>query len=333
MFTIDYPFVQNFLTKRKNIIITTHKTPDGDALGSSLALFHALNKDHNVKVIVPNEYPHYLKWLPGNDLVMVYEGSEVQANELIGQADLLFCLDFNKIYRVDTMTDVLTKSQSYKIMIDHHQEPDNFCDQILSDSSIASTAELMYDFLTNLSLPLQKDIAVCLYTGIITDTGSLKYPNVTQKTHKIVSELMSYDIDHSSIHSNLFDKQNKSRLKLLRICLDNLQLLDHQNTAFMFLEEKDLLQCNYQKGDTEGFVNMPLSLNNINFSAFFIAFKDGVKMSFRSKNDFDVNLFAKQYFNGGGHKNASGGVLKEKNMDEVVEYFKQVLDNFLHEKK
>ena len=330
---MDYNFVKNLLSERKNIVITTHKTPDGDALGSSLALFHALEKDHNVTAIVPNEYPHYLKWLPGNDKVIVYDQNKHQSDEIIDQANVLFFLDFNKLYRTEEMVDVLHNSDACKIMIDHHQDPDDFCDQILSDSSIASTAELMYDFFTNLNLTLTTDIATCLYTGIITDTGSLKYSSVTKKTHEIVSDLMNYSINHSNIHLQLFDQQNKSRIALLRVCLNNLQLFELQHSALMFLEEKDLLECNYQKGDTEGFVNMPLSLNNINFSAFFIEFRDGVKMSFRSQNDFDVNLFAKKYFNGGGHRNASGGLLKNKKMGEVIDYFKMVLDEFLLDSK
>ena len=329
MFSIDYPFIKKFLSEKKNIVITTHKTPDGDALGSSLALFHSLTKNHNVNIIVPNEYPDYLKWLPSNNHVIIYEGNEVKSNLLIDDSDLIFCLDFNKLYRVDTMITAIENSRSYKIMIDHHQEPDSFCDQILSDPKISSTAELMYNFLLNLNCQLNKDIAVCIYTGIITDTGSLRYPNVTDKTHMIVSELLKFNINHSSIHMNLFDSQNKSRLLLLKVVLNNLKIFKKQETALIFLKEKDLLECNYQKGDTEGFVNMPLSLKNIKFSTLFIEFKDGIKMSFRSQGDFDVNLFAKTYFNGGGHKNAAGGFLNNKNMEDAIQYFSKVLEEFV----
>tara|TARA_B100001250_G_C19533038_1_gene671328 strand:- start:108 stop:800 length:693 start_codon:yes stop_codon:yes gene_type:complete len=227
------------------------------------------------------------------------------------------------------MITAIENSRSYKIMIDHHQEPDSFCDQILSDPKISSTAELMYNFLLNLNCQLNKDIAVCIYTGIITDTGSLRYPNVTDKTHMIVSELLKFNINHSSIHMNLFDSQNKSRLLLLKVVLNNLKIFKKQETALIFLKEKDLLECNYQKGDTEGFVNMPLSLKNIRFSTLFIEFKDGIKMSFRSQGDFDVNLFAKTYFNGGGHKNAAGGFLNNKNMEDAIQYFSKVLEEFV----
>ena len=330
MLNVNYPFIKNFLSKKKNIVITTHKTPDGDAIGSALALFHVLKDAHNVSVIVPNEYPYYLKWLPANDCVIIYESNEIKANSLIDQSDLIFCLDFNKLYRVETMFNILKSNQSYKIMIDHHEEPDHFCDQMLSNPSVSSTAELIYDFITNLNYHLNKNIATCIYTGIITDTGSLRYPNVTHKTHLIVSDLLKFQINHSIIHRNLFDSQNHSRLLLLKVVLDNLRIFKNEQTALIFLKEKDLLACNYQKGDTEGFVNMPLSLNNIRFSAFFIEFKDGIKMSFRSQGSFDVNVFAKKYFNGGGHKNAAGGVLAETNMETAIEYFSKVLQDFVN---
>tara|TARA_B100000579_G_scaffold423892_1_gene427578 strand:+ start:10541 stop:11539 length:999 start_codon:yes stop_codon:yes gene_type:complete len=331
MFRVDYPFIQNFLSQKRNIIITTHKTPDGDALGSSLALLHVLKTNHNVNIIVPNDYPHYLKWMPGNDDVLIYEENEEHSDSLINQSDLIFCLDFNKLYRVDTMFNVLNNNNSYKIMIDHHQDPDSFCDQILSDSSVASTAELIYDFLSNLDYCLDKDIATCLYTGIVTDTGSFKYPNVTKKTHEIISALLHFNINHSFIHQQLFDSQNQSRLLLLKRALETLKLFKHQKTALTFLTAEDLLNADYKKGDTEGFVNMPLSLNDIMFSAFFIEFKDGIKMSFRSQGDFNVNVFAKKYFNGGGHKNAAGGVLMGKKMVDAIQYFSDVLDSFSNE--
>jgi len=326
---IDYGFLKKFLLTKKNIVITAHKTPDGDALGSSLALYHALKKNHNVNVVVPNEYPYYLKWLPGHSGVLIYEGNELICDEIIQNADLLFFLDFNKLYRTYKMCDMLEDSSACKIMIDHHEEPDNCCDYMLSDSSVASTAELIYDFLQHLDFELDQDISVCIYTGIITDTGSLRYPNVTQKTHEIVSDLMNFDIRHSDIHERLYDSQNKSRLDLLKICLQNLKLYKNQHAALIFLMESDLMDSNYHKGDTEGFVNLPLSLKNITFSTFFIQFKDGIKISFRSQGDFDVNAFAKLYFNGGGHKNAAGGFIENRDMSLAIAYFEKTLKTHL----
>ena len=320
MFSFDYPLIKKKLSQRRNIIITTHKSPDGDALGSSLALFHALSSFHDVSVIVPNDYPHYLKWLPGNNNVFIYEGNEQESDKLINQSDIIFCLDFNKIYRVDTMEVVLQKNQSYKIMIDHHQDPDDFCDQVLSNSNIASTAELIHDFLKEIDCRFNQEIATCLYTGIVTDTGSFKYSGVTSKTHEVISYLMKFDINHTLIHNNLFDNQNKSRFDLLRVCLNNLTLIKEKNAAIISLKEKDLIEFNYQKGDSEGFVNFPLSLKNITISIFLVEFKDGIKLSFRSQSDFDVNMFAKKYFNGGGHKNAAGGFLNYRNIDKALDY-------------
>ena len=326
---MDYRIVQKVVSQKRDIVITAHKSPDGDALGSSLALYHIFKDTHNVKVIVPNDYPDYLKWLPGNENVLIYEGNEAICDSYIQDSDLLFCLDFNKLYRTHTMVDILTDFSGFKIMIDHHEEPDDFCDQVLSNTFISSTAELIFSFLRNLDYKLTKDVAVCLYTGILTDTGSFKYPNVTIETHKIVAELMSFDIEHHIIHKKIYDSQSISRLELLKICLGNLVFFNDLHSAVTFLMEKDLTSCNYKKGDTEGFVNLPLAINGIHFSTFFIQFKDGIKVSFRSQGSFDVNLFSKLYFNGGGHKNAAGGFIDDRNMKETIIYFKKVLKTYL----
>jgi phosphoesterase RecJ-like protein len=330
---MDYNFIKTLLSTQKKIVITTHKTPDGDALGSSLAMFHALKDIHKVSVIVPNEYPYYLKWMPSNEDVVIYEGNEVICNNIISNADIIFCLDFNKAYRVESMSNILVNNSAYKIMIDHHEDPDDFCDQILSNSSISSTAELVYEFLSNLDFKLNKEIAIGLYTGIITDTGSLRYPNVTKQTHIIVSKLMEFEINHSLIHENLFDSQTPSRLELLKICLNNLTIYNHQKTALIYLTEKELISSKYQKGDTEGFVNIPLGLDNICFSVFFIEFKDGIKISFRSQGSFDVNKFAKTHFNGGGHKNAAGGILFNKSMVDAIDYFSDTIKQYTNDLK
>ena len=328
---MDYDIVKKILSKKNNIVITTHKTPDGDALGSALALFNALKDEHNVHVIVPNEYPHNLKWLPLNDQVIIYENNTNNADLIIKNTDLIFFLDFNKLYRTYNMSDVLAKSSAYKIMIDHHEEPDLFCDQMLSNSSICSTAELVYDFLLGIESPFNKNIAISLYTGIITDSGSLRYPNVTAETHLKVSKLMEHGIDHAGIHRKLFDSQNKSRFELLKICLNNLHFFKNETIALTYLMEDDLMLYNYKKGDTEGFVNLPLSIKNVHFSAFFIQFEDGIKISFRSQGAFDVNLFANNYFDGGGHKNAAGGFLNHRNMPEAIQYFSSALEKHIQE--
>ena len=325
---MDYNVVNKLLSKPKKIVITTHNTPDGDALGSSLALFYALKNLHDITVIVPNQFPYYLNWMPSANKVVIYEKNEEICNEIIDNTDVLFCLDFNKTHRVDSMSDIIVNNNAFKIMIDHHEDPDLFCDQILSKPFISSTAELIYEFLDNLKISLNVNIAINLYTGIITDTGSLRYPNVTQQTHVIVSKLMAYNINHSLIHENLFDSQTPSRLELLKICLNNLNIYSDHKTALIYLREQDLISSNYQKGDTEGFVNIPLGLNKIIFSAFFIEFKDGIKMSFRSQGSFDVNKFAKKHFNGGGHKNAAGGIVFNKDMEDIIDFFSTIIKQY-----
>ena len=309
--------------KEKNIIITTHKSPDGDALGSSLALYHSFKKNHKVNVIVPNDYPVCLKWLPSDDEVLNYELDKKKSDKLIHDSDVIFYLDFNKIHRTLQMENSLSNSSAIKILIDHHEEPDIDCDFLLSNSNISSTAELVYNFILKIDKTINRNIATCIYTGILTDTGSFKYPNVTSQTHAIISNLLSYKIDHSKIHQKLFDSQSKSRFKLLNVFMSNLSFLNDDKIAFSFLYESDLKSCNFNKGDTEGFVNFPLSLSTVKFSAFFVQFEDGIKLSFRSQGKLDVNRFAKKYFNGGGHKNASGGFFSHRNLIEVLNLFKE----------
>ena len=319
---MDYKKIKKLFVERKNIIITTHKSPDGDALGSSLALYHSFKKNHKVKVIVPNDYPVCLKWLPSDDEVLNYELYKKKSDKLIHNADIIFYLDFNKIHRTLQMENSLSNSSAIKILIDHHEEPDIDCDFLISNSNISSTAELVYDFILKIDKTINKNIASCIYTGILTDTGSFKYPNVSSKTHEIISNLLNYKINHSDIHQKLFDSQSKSRFKLLNIFMNNLSYLNDDKIAFSFLYESDLKFCKFAKGDTEGFVNFPLSLSSVKFSAFFVQFEDGIKLSFRSQGKIDVNLFAKKYFNGGGHKNASGGFFPHRNLSEVLNLFK-----------
>ena len=335
MITPDYSFLKKYFSKTRNIVITTHRSPDGDALGSSIALFDRLkNHGHEVSIVVPNSFPDFLKFIPFSNDVIIFEQNEKEATDLIKKADTFFFLDFNDYCRIDLMEHLIANHDAYKIMVDHHQLPSIKADQILSDTSIGSTAELMYDFLDKLDLGFSFDAAIALYTGIVTDSGSFKYDLVSAKTHLIVSNLLSYNINHGDIHRKLFDNNTVSRMKLLGRCLTtNFQILSEHNTALFFLNQNDLKDCNFHKGDTEGFVNMPLSLKGIVFSAFFIEYNDGVKISFRSKTSFDVNVFSRNHFNGGGHKNASGGKITDMSLEKTIEYFKSLLPNYENELK
>ena len=330
MISPDYPYLKKYFSKKRNIVITAHRSPDGDALGSSTALYDRLkNHGHQVSIIVPNSFPEYLNFVPFSEDVIIFEDNEKEGGEIIKNADTFFFLDFNDYSRIDLMEHLISNHDGYKIMIDHHQSPSINADQILSDVSICSTAELMYNFLIKLEFGLSSESAKSLYTGIVTDSGSFKYELVSKKTHIIISDLLSYNIDHSSIHRQLFDNNSISRMKLLGRCLTkNFDVYKELNTALFFLNQDDLKECNFSKGDTEGFVNMPLSIKGVVFSAFFVEYKDGIKISFRSKNNFDVNKFSRNHFNGGGHKNAAGGKITDMDLVKTIKYFKSLLPQY-----
>ena len=333
MSNIDFSYLKKHFSSKKNIVITTHRTPDGDALGSSIALYEALKLDgHNVNIIVPNNFPYFLNFLPFSSEAIIFEKENEKAINLISKADTFFFLDFNSYSRLDKMADYVSNANAYMILIDHHQEPQIQPDQSFCDTNICSTAELVYEFINNMDWKISKESAIALYTGIVTDSGSFKYPTVTNKTHDIVSDLLSYNIDHSAIHKKLFDSNTLSRMRLLGKCMgENFQLFSEYNSALIYLTKKDLNEYGFIKGDTEGFVNFPLSLEGVVFSVFFIEFDDGVKISFRSKYNFDVNKFARLHFNGGGHKNASGGKVTNLNLKETIDYFVSLLSKYKNE--
>lgn len=313
------------LTKAKNISIVTHWSPDGDAMGSSLGLYHFLkSKGKNVKVIVPNDYPQFLYWLPGNASVLNHQKHTKKVDDFIKKSDMVFTLDFNSFKRIEELGKVVEQSNAIKVLIDHHQQPDQYAQLYYHDVNACSTCELVYEFISLLKgrKLIDKKIATCLYTGILTDTGSFRFPSTTSKTHKIVADLIDKGADNAEIYNAIHDDNTISRLKLLGYCLSKkMVVMEEYKTAFISLSEKEQDDFLYQKGDTEGVVNYPLSIKGIKFSAFF-AERDGViKTSFRSKGKFDVNLFARKHFNGGGHKNAAGG----KSDDSL----QKSIDNFL----
>ena len=333
MSNIDFSYLKKYFSSKKNIVITTHRTPDGDALGSSLAIYNILKLySHNVNIITPNNFPYFLNFLPFSSDVIIFEKENERAINLINQADTFFFLDFNTYSRLDKMADHISKKDAYTILIDHHQDAKIKPDQSFCDTNICSTAELVYEFIKKMTWSISKESAISLYTGIVTDSGSFKYPTVTHKTHDIVSDLLSHGIDHSVIHKKLFDSNTLSRMRLLGKCIGtNFQLFSEYNSALIYLTKKDLQEYGFVKGDTEGFVNFPLSLEGVVFSVFFIEFNGGIKISFRSKYNFDVNKFARLHFNGGGHKNAAGGKVTDLNLKETIDYFISLLPTYKNE--
>ncbi len=320
-------------SKPKNIIITTHVNPDGDAIGSSLGLYHVLKKaGHNALVIVPNNYPDFLKWLPGNDTVLIYESDEDICQDHFETADIIFCLDYNGLSRIDKLETPVAKSKALKVMIDHHPEPEDFVDYTYSYTKASSTAELIYQFIEECDLinHLDADSAPALYTGIMTDTGSFRFPSTSALTHRITANLIDAGANNSEIHNNIYDTSSPNRMKLLGISLDTMQVLTDYNTAYIALSDEQLKNNGFKKGDTEGFVNYCLAIEGIVFAAFFRQDNDRIKISFRSKGDFSVNKFSRNHFNGGGHTNAAGGIAYGS-LKETLDKFVSLLPEYKKE--
>ena len=306
-------FIQ-ILNTSKKVVIIPHKNPDGDALGSTLALNFFLNKTgHQSSLISPNEYPDFLNWLPGQEGILKHTTETNKAVELIKAADLIFTLDFNSLGRVELLEPHINASSAKKIMIDHHQDPSDYADIMYSDSNIGSTCEMVYNLISQLNASqIDQKIATCLYTGIMTDSGSFRFPSTTSKTHHVIAELINKGANHSEIHQNIYDTFTFDRLRLLGTALTNLKKIKELPVVYITISQEELNKNNFKKGDTEGFVNYGLSLVGISIAVIMIENEQEqiIKMSFRSKGAFSVNDFAKTYFNGGGHHNAAGGASK-----------------------
>jgi len=328
----DITEIKQLLATPKRIVIVPHKNPDGDAIGSSLGLYLYLTKlNHKVHVIAPNDYPDFLKWMPEESSVLKYEQDKDKANDLISQAEIIFTLDFNALKRVDEMQIPLETSEATKIMIDHHQQPEDYAKYMYSDTSMSSTCEMVYNFIEMLGDvdAIDENIATCLYTGIMTDTGSFRFPSTTSKTHHVIANLMDKGANNAAIHNAIYDTNSPARLQLLGCALKNLKVIPELKTAYITLSQDELNQFNFKKGDTEGFVNYGLSIENIIFAAIFIEHKQEgiVKISLRSKGEFSVNEFSRAHFDGGGHTNAAGGK-SDLNLQDTVEKFISILPRY-----
>ena len=324
--------IKSLLASPKKIVIVTHKNPDGDAIGSSLALFHYLTKiNHSVTVITPNDYPDFLKWVPGQDLILKFDSQNSQSVEALNSADIIFTLDFNAFHRAGDMENTLAENKSLKIMIDHHQQPDPYAKYTYSDVSMSSTCEMIYNFiemLGDLDL-LDSNMATAIYLGIMTDTGSFRFNSTTSRTHRVIANLIDKGAQNTFIHNQVYDTNSYNRLQLLGCALSNLKVLPEYRAAYITLTLKELQKFDYKKGDTEGFVNYALSLNNIVLAAIFIedAQQNIVKISLRSKGNFSVNLMSRSHFEGGGHTNAAGGK-SDLPIKETVEKFISILPQY-----
>ncbi|SOC81283.1 phosphoesterase RecJ domain-containing protein [Salinimicrobium sediminis] len=324
--------VKELLKPSKKIVIVPHKGPDGDAMGSTLALKILLEEQgHFVHLIAPNDYPDFLKWMPYQEEVLIYDKEPQKCDPIIAEAEVIFTLDFNHLSRAGEMYEPLQAAKAKFIMIDHHQQPDDYAEITYSDVTMCSTCQMVYHFIVNIGLKekITPQIATCLYTGIMTDTGSFRYRSTTSLTHRVIADLIEKGADNTTIHENVFDTSSYGQLQLLGCALQNLRVVEGLRTAYITLTQEELDRHNFKKGDTEGFVNYGLSLQGIVFAAIFIENEAEkiVKISLRSKGTFSVNDFARRYFSGGGHINAAGGK-SDLSLQETVDKFISILPNY-----
>ena len=322
--------LKTLLASPKKITIIPHRNPDGDAMGSTLGLYHFLEQqNHEVIVMSPNEFPDFLAWLPSSEKVLIFEKNKENCTEILNQSDLIFTLDFNALHRTgEMMQATLETLDKTFVMIDHHEFPDSFAKYTFSDTKYGSTCEMVYYFIHQLKQEnlINKTVATCIYTGIVTDSGSFRFPKTTSTTHRVVADLIDKGVENSAIHNQLFDKSSYSRLQLLGRALQNMKLMTDYKTSYITLSQQELDTYNFQKGDTEGIVNYGLSIDGIDFTAIFIenTAEGIIKISFRSQGSFDVNQFSRNYFGGGGHINAAGGK-SDKSMQETIADFERIV--------
>jgi phosphoesterase RecJ-like protein len=320
------------LTQPKKVVITAHQKPDGDAMGSMLGLYHFLNQlGHEVTVISPTNWADFLAWMPGTDKVIDFEKFKEKSIGIINNADVIFCLDFNVLHRTKHMEQPLAAANCIKILIDHHQQPQEEAFTYgISNTSKSSTCEMVYDFIVESGHgdKINLDVAACLYTGVMTDTGSFRFPSTTASVHRMIAHLKDLGLKHTPIHDNIYDNFLENRLRFIGFALLNrMEVLYQYNTAIMYITKADLLKFNIKTGDSEGLVNYLLTIQGIKLGAIVIDRDEERKWSFRSKGNFDVNTFARLHFEGGGHSNAAGGRSSES-IESTVNKFKQVITQY-----
>ena len=303
--------IKPLLNNPKKIVITMHQKPDADAMGSSLALYHYLIlKGHTVTVISPTNFPDFLKWMPGCDKVIDFEASREKTLKVLQDIDILFCLDFNVLNRTRNLAPHLEKLSCIKVLIDHHLQPSPDFDFGISDPSASSTAQMVYEMILLFGDKniINEDIAQCVYAGTMTDTGSFRFATTSARVHHMIAHLLEIGLKHEPIHQAIYDNYLENRLRFIgHVLLNRLEIFYEYNTALIAVPYSDVKKYDIRTGDTEGLVNLPLSIQGIKLAALIIDRDAEVKLSFRSKGNFDVNIFARKYFEGGGHLNASGG--------------------------
>lgn len=324
--------LKQLLSIPKYIVITTHRNPDGDAVGSSLALYHYLTQfGHTIRMMAPSDFPGVLAWMPASEEILIYDTEPERCMDIVQRADLIFCLDFNSLERIDKLGEAVAEQKVPKVMIDHHLYPEPFADYILSDTTASSTCELIFDFLELMDHKgrISPVIGECIFTGILTDTGSFKF-GTSPKLFRVVAQLLEMGVDDYKVQDLVFNCLDEKHLRLLGYCLyKRMEILEEYKTGIITLTKKDYAHFDISRGDTEGIVNYILKLKNLKVAAFITEQPTIVKLSLRSKGEFSVQEIAKKHFRGGGHKNAAGGA-SYYGLGATVRKFKELLPEYKH---
>ena len=332
IFKEEFAHLKQLISVNEKICIITHHNPDGDAIGSSLGLYSVLkNMGKQVQVIVPNDYPEFLQWLPTNETVLRYNKQKEKCETVLKEATVIFCLDFNEPKRLSGIYEAIEQTICTKVLIDHHPNPDNIFNISISDISVSSTAELVYETVLACELEsyMDKNAATCLYTGLMTDTNSFTVNCSNPRTFEIASKFLAFNIDREFIHNCVFNNFSENRQRLLGYVLnEKMVVLPEFSTAYIWLTRSELQKYCFQPGDSEGFVNYPLSIKGIKFSAFFMERERHIKISFRSKGSIPANQIMKDNFMGGGHRNAAGGEEDKLNMEDTIKKFLSLLPKY-----
>ena len=319
---------KKIISDNESFIITTHRGPDGDAMGSSMAMYNLLvNLKKDVNVIIPNSFPNFLSWLPNIKNVINHEENNSDISNIFSEVDVIIMLDFNDLSRIENLESYVTNSNAKKILIDHHQDPDlSICDLSFCDTTYSSTCELLYMILNQAKFNLTKNIADCLYTGILTDTGSFKFSCTTKNTHISVGDLISKGVNATEINNLIYNNYSHDRIKLLGHCLINKLKIYNNSSAIISLSEDELKKFNFKKGDTEGIINYALSIKEVIFAVFIVEKDNIVKLSFRSLGNINVQEISKRYFGGGGHFNAAGAK-SDLSLDKTIIKVENIIKN------
>lgn len=328
---LDTSALKTFLDQKRTIFLTTHLRPDGDAIGSILALYLFLKANgHQVTAVIPSEYPYYFEWFPGIKELLNYQTNKEEVLRQLRKSDIFFAVDFNNLKRNGELGQIISETKIPRVLIDHHTLPEESFDFKFSDTKASASAEIVFEIIRQFDPDLlnNKDIATCIYSGIVTDCGMFKYPSTTSRTHAIASRLLESGIDIGRINSLLFDNFQEKRLRYWGHCFsEKLQIHDDLHISILTVSKKELTGNHLKTSDLEGLAGFPLILDNVYLSAIFIERENYVKVSFRSKFDFPTNLLARKYFNGGGHLNASGGEIYLP-LEESVAFFMEKINEF-----